>query len=389
MAPPIQILEDRMRRAIALAERGGGATTPNPMVGCVLVDDDGRILGEGWHARAGGPHAEVVAIESAREAGRDTAGATAIVTLEPCAAHVRTPPCTEALVAAGVSCVVYGVRDPHMGRGGEERLREAGVEVEGGVLADATERLNEAWLTFVETGRPFLHLKVALTLSGHVARGTGKERWITGPDSRAAVHRLRRLYPAVLVGIGTALADDPLLTVRDWPPAGGAPDDAAADRPWPAVQPLRVVLDSGLRLATRSNLARTAGSELPVLVFCADDAPADRAAALAAVDVEVARMPRSRHGLDLEAVLKELARREVTGVLAESGPTLAAALLEAGFCDRWTAYIAPDADVADDAIPLYAPEGPLAGFSLRSPEWTCHGRDVAVTGRPRRAIRER
>jgi diaminohydroxyphosphoribosylaminopyrimidine deaminase/5-amino-6-(5-phosphoribosylamino)uracil reductase len=281
------------------------------------------------------------------------------------------------LAAAGIARVIYAARDPHLGKGGEERLRAAGIEVQGGVLAAEAERLNEPWLHWEETGRPFLHLKVAQTLSGHVTRGGGRDRWISGPEARGEVHRLRRRHRAVLVGAGTALADDPLLTVRDWPPPG-EPGPA-----WPDVQPLRVVLDSRLRLPPASHLAASAGPDRPVLVLCAEAAPEEREAALAAAGVEVARLPASSAGVDLEAAIGELAARQVTGVLVEPGPTLAAALLGAGLADRWTAFLAPDADVADDALALYAPAGPVRLPPLADVEVARHGRDVAVTGRPR------
>ena len=181
-----------MERALALAERGGGGTAPNPMVGCVIADAAGRILGEGFHARAGGPHAEIEALRAAAAAGRDPRGATAVVTLEPCAREGRTPPCVDALVAAGIGRVVFATEDPHTGSGGAARLEEAGVPTESGLLRAAAERLLEPWLHFVRTGRPFLHLKSAVTLNGRVTRGADGPRWVTGPEARAAVHRLRR-----------------------------------------------------------------------------------------------------------------------------------------------------------------------------------------------------
>lgn len=370
-----------MRRALWLAERGGGATSPNPMVGCVLIGPGGDPIGEGWHARAGEAHAEVVAIQAAREAGHDPRDATAVVSLEPCAHQGRTPACVDALARAGIARVVFAAADPAAGKGGAGRLREAGVEVIGGVLAEEGRRLNEPWTTFVETGRPFVHLKVAHTLGGHVTRGTGRDRWISGAGARAAVHRLRRRTPAILVGIGTALADDPSLTVRDWPPEGGPAEDSARDdHPWPDVQPLRVVLDSRLRLPPGSRLASTAG-EAATLVLCGSEAPAERESALADLGVEVARIGAAGAGLDLVAVLDELRRRQITGVLVEPGPTLAAAFLKARLADRWTAFVAPDADVADDAVPLYGPAGPVPALELGDPRSVAHGRDVEISGR--------
>ncbi|HZD78984.1 MAG TPA: bifunctional diaminohydroxyphosphoribosylaminopyrimidine deaminase/5-amino-6-(5-phosphoribosylamino)uracil reductase RibD, partial [Actinomycetota bacterium] len=209
-----------MERALELAERGGGATAPNPMVGCVLVAPDGSVIGEGFHRRACGPHAEVEALEAARSCGHDPTGSLAVVTLEPCNAHGRTPPCTTALLEAGVGQIVFAVADPHTGKGGAERLRGEGVEAVGGVLEGPARRLIEPWLHFVETGRPLFHLKSAQTLNARVTRGRESVGWVTGPAARQAVHRLRRQHRAVMVGVGTVIADDPLLTVRDWPPAG-------------------------------------------------------------------------------------------------------------------------------------------------------------------------
>ncbi|MGH7558416.1 MAG: bifunctional diaminohydroxyphosphoribosylaminopyrimidine deaminase/5-amino-6-(5-phosphoribosylamino)uracil reductase RibD, partial [Gemmatimonadota bacterium] len=233
-------LERLMRRALDLAERGGGATAPNPMVGCLLVASDGTLIGEGFHGWAGGPHAEVEALASARRAGHDPAGSLAVVTLEPCDAQNRTPPCTVALLEAGVERVAYAVSDPHVGKGGAGRLRSGGVLVQSGVLEAPSRRLIEPWLHFVESGRPFFHVKTAQTLNARVTLGRENGPWVTGLEARQAVHRLRRQYRGLMVGVGTVIADDPLLTVRDWPIAEEADG-------WPEVQPIRVVLDSRLR----------------------------------------------------------------------------------------------------------------------------------------------
>lgn len=364
-----------MQRALELAERGGGATAPNPMVGCVLVAPDGTVAGEGFHRRAGGPHAEVEALEAARRAGRDPAGALAVVTLEPCDTHHRTPPCTVALLEAGVERVVYAVSDPHVGRGGAERLRAGGVDVRGGILEAPSRRLIEPWLHFVQSGRPLIHMKTAQTLNARVTRGRKSEPWVTGRDARQAVHRLRRRHRALLVGAGTVLVDDPLLTVRDWPPPGEADD-------WPEVQPIRVVLDSGLRTPLDSRLVRSV-ADAPVWIFAATDAPAGREADLAERGVEVIRVERGREGVDLAAVVDELARRQVPGVLVEAGPTLATAFLEADLVDRWTMFLAPDWVTERGALPMLLRESPDMGFELVDAEWSVHGRDAAVTGRVR------
>ncbi|MGH7563572.1 MAG: bifunctional diaminohydroxyphosphoribosylaminopyrimidine deaminase/5-amino-6-(5-phosphoribosylamino)uracil reductase RibD, partial [Gemmatimonadota bacterium] len=295
---------------------------------------------------------------------------------EPCDAHNRTPPCTVALLEAGVERVAYAVSDPHVGKGGAERLRAGGVEVQDGVLEGPARRLIEPWLHFVETGRPYFHVKTAQTLNARVTRGRESEPWVTGADARLAVHRLRRRHRAVMVGVGTVLADDPLLTVRDWPPPGESEE-------WPDVQPVRVVLDTRLRTPLESRLASTAG-DVPLWIFAAEDAPRDREPELAARGAEVIRVGRGRAGLILEAVAEELADREVTGVLVEAGPTLATSLLEAGLVDRWTMFLAPDWVTGGGALPVLLTDAPYVGFELTDAEWSIHGRDAAVTGRVKR-----
>ena len=367
-----------MDRAVGLAERGGGATAPNPMVGCVIAAPDGRVLGEGFHLRAGENHAEVEALAAVRAAGRDPRGTVAVVTLEPCARQGRTPPCVDALVAAGIREVVFGVEDPHTGKGGAQRLREAGIEVRGGVRERAIRLLIEPWLHFVRTGRPLMHLKSAVTLNGRLTRGWGGPRWITGEDARRAVHRLRRRHTAVVIGIGTALADDPLLTVRDWPPPRALGGDA--DPPWPRIQPLRVVLDTELRLPVGSRLA-TSVAEGPVLVLCAERADREREGALASQGVEVERVGSPAGRLDLGEVAAALARRGVTGALVEPGPALAAGLMAAGLADRWTVFVAPVWEPSDDALPLVLANG--TPVELEDPVWESHGSDASVSGRVR------
>lgn len=368
-----------MDRALALAERGGGSTAPNPMVGCVIADPDGRVLGEGFHLRAGGPHAEVLALAAAAEAGHDVRGSTIVVTLEPCAHQGRTPPCVEALVAAEVGSVAFGAEDPHTGKGGAARLVESGIPAEGGLRSREAALLLEPWLHFVRTGRPLFHLKNAITLNGRLTRGVGGPRWVTGEEARRAVHRLRRRHAAVVIGVGTALIDDPLLTVRDWPPVGGTSWDPSP-LPWPEIQPLRVVLDSGLRLPVDSRLAASA-PESPVLVFCAEGTDSARVAALAERGVEVERVGSDPAGLDLKEVAAALGARGVTGALVEPGPVLARGLLAAALADRWTLFVAPVWETALDALPVF-PEGDrVAAIELLDPVWERHGPDASVSGR--------
>jgi diaminohydroxyphosphoribosylaminopyrimidine deaminase/5-amino-6-(5-phosphoribosylamino)uracil reductase len=377
--PPAERMAVLMSRALALAERGGSRTAPNPMVGCVIVNDDGRILGEAYHTRAGEPHAEANALAQASAAGRPVRGTTVVVNLEPCASQGRTPPCTDALIAAGVKRVCYAIEDGAEGRGGAAALRGAGIAVERGVGEEPARRLNEAWLHWVETGRAFFHLKVAQTLSAHVTRGEGSGMWISSPTARAHVHRLRRRHAAVLVGVDTVLADDPLLTVRDWPPriAGFTSTDPAPGVEWPEVQPTRVILDSHLRLPLDSRLVASSGTS-PILAFCRHDAPKDRQAVLERRSVEVMRTTPSARGLNLMAVARALGERGITGVLVEPGPNLTASLFEAGLVDRWSAFVAPEWVGKEDALRLPVPPG---GITLDGMEVELVGRDVMVSGR--------
>lgn len=290
-----------MRRACVLAARGLGATSPNPVVGAVVLSPTGEAVGEGWHEVAGGPHAEVVALGGAGERAR---GATVVVTLEPCAHTGRTPPCTDALLAAGVARVVVGADDPVPGHGGGAKLlRSAGVDVETGVEAEACERVNEAWLLHARAGRPFVTLKMAVTVDGRVAATDGSSRWITSEAARVDAHRLRAECDAVLVGVGTVLADNPHLTVR-------TPDGRLAPR-----QPWRVVLDSH-RMPAKARVWDDAAPQLVLQGFDGGRvSPAD--------------------------ALRRLADVPVRHVLVEGGPRIAASFLEAGLVDRVVAYVAP------------------------------------------------
>ncbi|GHG68496.1 bifunctional diaminohydroxyphosphoribosylaminopyrimidine deaminase/5-amino-6-(5-phosphoribosylamino)uracil reductase RibD [Streptomyces griseocarneus] len=317
---------DAMRRAIALAARALGSTSPNPVVGCVLLDDHGHTLGEGLHHRAGGPHAEVNALRAAREAGHDVRGATAVVTLEPCDHTGRTGPCTRALIEAGVARVVYAVSDPNPGAsGGAATLAAAGVDVEGGLLADRAAAGNAAWLSSVLHGRPFVVWKYAATLDGRSAAADGTSRWISSAESRADVHRLRAEADAVVVGSGTLRADDPHLAVRG----------ALLRRPEPVTQPLRVVVDTN---ATVKPGARVLDDAAPTLIAVAEDADTTHLAG-----VETVRLPRAAGtgGLDVRALLDALHERGVCSVLLEGGSTLAGAFLAAGAVDRVIGYLAP------------------------------------------------
>jgi diaminohydroxyphosphoribosylaminopyrimidine deaminase/5-amino-6-(5-phosphoribosylamino)uracil reductase len=308
-----------MAHALRLAARGLGQVWPNPAVGCVIVQG-GRVVGRGWTQPGGRPHAETVALAAA---GAAACGATAYVTLEPCAHHGRTPPCAEALIAAGVARVVTALTDPDprvAGRG-HAMLRAAGIAVTEGVCAEEAARVNAGFLARITAGRPIVTLKLALSLDGRIANGAGASRWITGPEARRWVHAMRARHDAVMVGIGTALADDSDLTVRDLGIAH---------------QPVRIVLDSRARLPAASRLAATARM-VPVWLLHAPDAAPDPALAAAGVrPIPVAADAAGR--IEPAAAMAALAGEGITRVLCEGGGQVAAALLAAGLVDRIAAF---------------------------------------------------
>lgn len=355
-----------MARALELAARGVGQVSPGPLVGCVVVARDGEVVGEGFYLYERLKHAETLALE---QAGARARGATAYVTLEPHAHTGRTPPCTEALIRAGVARVVASIEDPNplvSGRG-FNGLREAGIEVTAGVLAKEAARLNEKYVHALRQGRPFVHLKLACSLDGRIATSTGHARWISGPESRARAHRMRNEYDAILVGSGTALVDDPLLTDRSELPRRRAL--------------LRVVLDEHLRLGPQSQLARTA-RETPVLVFTSERADAQKVSELEACGVVV--LKAAAGGRDLPAVLAELRRREVQGLIIEGGAGVAGAFLRAGLVDKASFFVAP-LILGADALGAIGGAGPLTvheATRLRDIEVTRHGDDVEITGYP-------
>jgi diaminohydroxyphosphoribosylaminopyrimidine deaminase / 5-amino-6-(5-phosphoribosylamino)uracil reductase len=352
-----------MDLARGLAERGRYTVTPNPMVGAVVARD-GAVISEGWHARAGADHAEVAALKGAGEKAR---GATMYVTIEPCNHHGRTPPCTDAVLRAGISRVVMGHLDPDPRMRGKsaEILREAGVEVE--VLEDpALERQNEQFFHYMRTGRPFVHLKLAATLDGRIAAAGGDSKWVTGEDARLRAHQLRAEAGAVLVGAGTVRADDPLLTAR-----------GLAEEPPPIA---RVVLDPRLTIATDSRLIESA-AEGPVLIFAEKRTLDGRERGLEALGVEVVGAPPAPEGLDLRSVLDELGRRGIRGVLVEGGGETAARFVEAGLADKLTLFYAPKL-VGSDGVPMIGAlrvtkMAEALKFSVANVETV--GKDVAVT----------
>jgi diaminohydroxyphosphoribosylaminopyrimidine deaminase/5-amino-6-(5-phosphoribosylamino)uracil reductase len=333
-----------LRRALELAEGGRGRVSPNPMVGAVLVRD-GAVVAEGYHAALGALHAERAAIEDCRARGEDPAGCALYVTLEPCAHTGRQPPCTEAILEAGISRVVYASEDPSdkaSGRG-PGMLRDGGVEVELARGPEAIEArlLNQPFRKRARTGRPLIAYKAAMSLDGRVASPTGDSRWISSVESRELVHRWRADCDAVAVGIGTALADDPLLTARIEGAAG---------------QPIRVVFDSTARLPLDSALVSSI-DEAPLIVVCAPEAASARRDGLERAGVEVIVAPGRSSRARLEAALDELGRREIQDLFVEGGPTLAGALFDAGEMDEVRLFVAPVLVGAAEARAVLEGEG--------------------------------
>ncbi len=316
--------EHWMRRALALAERGRFGASPNPMVGAVVVDREGRTAGEGWHAVHGGDHAEVAAL---REAGSRARGGTLYVTLEPCDHQGKTPPCTAAILEAGIARVVVAAEDPNpVAAGGLERLRRAGLEVSLGICRREALRLNRRWLRWVTGGRPWVTLKAAVSLDGRIATRTGDSRWITGEAARHRGLELREEHDAILVGVGTVLADDPRLTRR----LGRNPGDR-----W-----LRVVLDSTLRTPLRARVLRD--DPASTLLVHTPQAPPGRAARLAAAGARLLEVEADARGRPaLAGVLAALAAEPVAALLVEGGGTVHGAFVDAGFVDELHLFVAP------------------------------------------------
>lgn len=316
-----------MAEALRLARRGLYSAHPNPRVGCVIVRD-GCIVGAGYHRRTGEVHAEIHAL---REAGDAARGASVYVTLEPCSHYGRTPPCSDAVIAAGVDRVVAAMRDPdpRVAGAGLARLREAGIQTECGVLEGEVRELNAGFVSRMTRGRPWVRVKLAMSLDGRTAMPSGESRWITSEAARRDVQFLRARSGAIMTGIGTLLRDDPSLNVRLAPPVLGLDSEV--------LQPLRVVLDTELQTPPTARLFSLPGR---TLIFTAVD-DAHRTAALEHAGAEVVRSPRTEGGLDLVAVLEDLGRREINEVQVEAGAILAGALLQAGLIDELTLYVAP------------------------------------------------
>jgi len=364
-----QIDRTHMARALHLARHGLGRVEPNPMVGAVVAMGD-RVIAEGWHGQFGGPHAERIALQ---KAGPLAHGSTLYVTLEPCCHAGKTPPCTEAIIAAGVARVLAAMTDPFpdvAGRG-VAALRQAGIDVQVGLMETEARRLNAPFIKRHTIGRPYVIAKWAQTLNGRLATVSGDSRWISSPESRRWVHSLRSRTDGILVGSGTAMADDPLLTVRL--------DSGTGDY---GRRPTRIVLDSRLRLPPTSHLVATA-SEVPLLIATREGADAARRRELEARQATVIEMPHNAAGIDLAALFDELARRNMTILLVEGGPRVLSSLFSAGLADRVAVFIAPKLVGGDPVHAAPGPHGPTAmsdALALLRPAFTPIGDDVLVEG---------
>lgn len=359
--------DELMREALRQAQLGLGRTSPNPPVGSVIATAEHGLIARGYHHRAGEPHAEAMAL---REAGEAARGATLYCTLEPCCHHGRTPPCAQAIIDAGVARVVYAATDPDIrcAGEGEAALRAAGLDVTAGLLAGEVAELYEPYFKHKQTGQPFVTLKLAMTLDGKVATRTGDSRWITGEPARALVHRWRDETDAVLVGVGTVLADDPQLTAR-----GPKLDDR---------EPMRVVVDTQARTPVTAQVLATAGH---CLIAVGPDAPAERVSALRDAGAEVVDREVASDGkLSLQALLAHLGQRNIMSVLCEGGPRLAAGLVRDGLVDKYRLFYAPKL-VGAEGLPAFGPLGlqqmsEAVGLELRAVERV--GEDLLVTAYP-------
>lgn len=359
---------DYMKLALDLAAKAKGRTSPNPMVGAVVVKD-GEIVGKGYHRAAGEPHAEVNALE---DAGEEAKGATVYVTLEPCSHYGKTPPCTEALIEAGVSKVVVAMEDPNSlvaGRG-LEQLAETGLEVESGLMAKEAKKLNEAFIKYITTDRPFVMLKNAMTLDGKIATKTGDSRWISGEDSRRYVHQLRDEVDGILVGIGTALADNPRLTAR-------LPKKEGQD-------PTRIVLDSKLQIPLDCNLV-TQESKAKTIVATSEKADKEKKKKLEEVGVKILTVPVTEGKVDLESLLIELGKLNMMSLLVEGGSQVNASFLFENLADKVIYFIAPKIIGGQKAFSVVGGRGVAKvadGIVIKDKQVSNIGDDILVVGYP-------
>lgn len=361
--------EKYMRMALELAERARGRTSPNPLVGAVLVRD-GEIVGQGYHQKAGTPHAEVHALRAAGEKAR---GAVLYVTLEPCSHFGRTPPCSEAVIGAGIKEVHVAMQDPNplvAGRG-TKQMQDAGLNVHVGLLENEARRLNEIFIKYIATKIPFVLFKSAMTADGKIATSVGHSRWVTGEAAREKVHRLRNWYDAILVGVNTVLADNPSLTCRL--PEGGGCD------------PIRIILDSAARIPPEA-LILNQESDAPTYIVVTDKAPLDRIKSLSLGKAKIIRTSQDLHGrVDLRELLGKLGEMEVTSLLVEGGAEVAASFLDNGLIDKILTFIAPK------IIGGHQAPGPVGGIGkalmsqaikLNDTQWGQLGEDFFIEGYP-------
>jgi len=366
-----------MTQAIRLAERGLYTTRPNPRVGCVLVLN-GAVIAEGWHHRAGGPHAERVALAAA---GTRARGATAYVSLEPCCHQGRTPPCSDALIEAGVARVVAAMEDPNplVAGQGLAQLAQAGVQVESGLLEAQAQALNPGFVKRMTQGLPWVRCKLAMSLDGRTALASGESQWITGAAARRDVQRLRARSEAIVTGIDTVLADDPSLNVRLDPT-----DLPSLEAGETVLQPLRVVLDSRLRMPASARMFELPGQ---ILVLCIDSDPS-HAVGLETAGARVQPLPEARGQVDLEAAFRYLAQQEINEVLLETGPTLAGAALGAGLVDELIVYMAPHllGDTARGLFSLPVLRHMRQRLELEITDIRAVGGDWRIQARPRTTV---
>jgi len=360
--------ERYMEYALELAEKGSGFTNPNPLVGAVIVKD-GRIVGQGYHQYYGGPHAEVNAFENANE---DVEGATMYVTLEPCSHYGKTPPCVDAIVERGIKRVVIGMEDPNplvSGRG-VKILQEEGIEVVTGILEDRCIIQNEIFIKYITTKKPFCIFKSAMTLDGKISTRTGDSRWVSGEESREHVHRLRQRVAGILVGVGTAIADDPMLTTR----LEGEETK----------NPIRIIVDSRGKLPTKSKIVETSGQVRTILVTT-DLAPEEKLEALADRGLEIIKSPAKEGRVDISHTLSRLGEMGIDSILVEGGSTIGYSFLEEGLIDKVLFFIAPKLIGGDES------KTPLGGkginlmkdaIDLERVEIRMFGKDILVTGYP-------
>lgn len=372
-----------MRLALDLAARGRGWVSPNPMVGAVLVRA-GLVIGQGWHRKVGGPHAEIEALRDARVQRQSTPGADLYVTLEPCSTQGRTPPCTDALIRAGLNRVVVGAIDPnpaHAGRG-LDLLRAAGLEVVQGILQDESSELNEAFNHWIVHKTPFVLVKAALTLDGKIATAKGQSKWITSPAARDRAMQLRHQFDAILVGINTVLADDPSLTVR-LPVSSSAPD--ASSTPDPVRQPRRIILDANARMPLTSRVVTDEHASLTTVVVC-PTAPRPRVAALKSkTKARILEAPAKDGLIDLRWLLAHLGQEEVTGLLVEGGGQVNASFLMQSLAQRVAFFFAPKVLGGHDARKAVGGVGAVdlnTAQSLGDMRWEQLGPDLLLLARP-------